>query len=70
MASNVTMTDVRNGIMFLEMILVIGVPRHLDASEYSRSLMIMVWVLKKYAIPSQPVIVRANTNGQNPEVMM
>ena len=40
-ASSVTITLVRNGMIFLEMILGIGVPRHLEASEYSRSLMIM-----------------------------
>ena len=64
------MTEVKNGMMFLEMMRVIGVPRHLEASEYSRSLMIMTWVLKKYEIPSHPVMVRAKTNGQNPELMM
>ena len=66
-ARNVTMTDVRNGSMFLEMTRGMGVPRQRDAREYSLSRIIMTCVLKKNAIGSQPVTHSAKTNCQNPE---
>lgn len=46
-ASNVTMTEVIKGSIFFDTIRLIGVPRHLDASEYSRSRIIITWLLKK-----------------------
>ena len=46
-ARSVTITEVKNGSMFFVTTLLIGVPRHFEAREYSRSRMIITCVLKK-----------------------
>ena len=64
------MTEVRKGRMFLVTIRLTGVPRHLEAREYSRSRMIKTWVRMKNATPNQPVIHMARTRLQKPAPRM